>query len=176
MDEKLLLVDLDRCIRCHACEVACKQQNDLPPGPQWTSVVTIDPRWVAGELCMDFVFATCFHCDDPVCASACPDNAIAKRDDGIVLIDEERCKGCSLCVYACPFGAVYINAKKKVAWKCTLCVDRLDHGLEPSCVQHCAGGALQYVTEEELLEIAAGRHKARIGKVCYVSTKWKLSI
>jgi len=176
MRDGLLLIDIDRCIRCYACEIACKEENDLPAGPRWNQVVTIQPRRIGGELYTDFVFTTCVQCEDPVCASVCRSDALSKRDDGIVLVDEARCKGCGFCAHACPLGAIEVHPEKKVAWKCSLCVDRIDHGLLPSCVQHCAGGALQYVTPEELLEITVGRHHARIGKVCYVSTTWKLSV
>lgn len=176
MSEKLLLVDIDRCVRCHSCEVACKQEHDLPIGPRWTEVITIQPRWVTEELCTDFVFTSCVHCAEPLCAYVCPTNAIVKREDGIVVIDEAKCTGCGLCPPACPYGAIHMNPETGVAWKCDFCLDRTDHGLEPSCVQHCVGGALQYVTPKELLELTVGKHKARIGKVCYVSEKWKLSI
>ena len=68
METGILLIDIDRCIRCHACEVACKQENDLPPGPRWNSVVTIEPRTIQRELVTDFVFTACMQCDDPNCA------------------------------------------------------------------------------------------------------------
>ena len=176
MRDRLLLIDIDRCIRCYACELACKQEHDLPAGPRWSQVLTVEPRRIGGELYTDFVFFTCVQCEDPVCACVCPSEAISKREDGIVLVDEARCKGCGFCVHACPFGAIELDPEKKLAWKCSLCFDRTDQDLPPSCVQHCAGGALQYVTEEELREIAAGRHSARIGRVCYLSATWKLSV
>jgi Fe-S-cluster-containing dehydrogenase component len=174
METGTLLIDIDRCIRCFACEVACKQENDLPPGPRAASVVTIEPRTINGELTMDFVFTTCLQCDDPLCRAVCPHGAILKRKDGIVLVDDNTCKGCSYCVYACPFGAIQINQEKRIAWKCSLCTDRLEHGLMPSCVQHCSGGSLQYVTPRELEKATEGRHKVYVGKVCYVSVQWKL--
>jgi Fe-S-cluster-containing dehydrogenase component len=175
MESRLLLVDIDRCIRCHACEVACKQENDLPAGPRWTSVATVGPRLIKGELHQDFVFATCVHCDDPACMAVCSAGAISKSEEGLVLIDEAQCKGCGLCVLACPFGAVHSRPGAKMVWKCNQCADRVEDGAVPSCVQHCAGGALQYVTPEESLFISAGRHTMRLGKVCYLSAKWRLS-
>jgi Fe-S-cluster-containing dehydrogenase component len=174
--EKMLLIDIDRCIRCFACEVACKQENDLPVGYRWNSVVTIEPRRINEELVSDFVFTTCMQCEDPNCALACPEEAITKRKDGIIIIDETLCKGCGQCVHACPFGAIQINPEKKKAWKCSMCIQRLEQDKEPSCVQHCAGGSLQYVTSDELKKATKGRHQAVIGKVCYTSTRWKLNI
>lgn len=175
MEQRILLVDIDRCIRCCACEVACKQENNLPPGPRWNSVVTAGPRLLEGELHQDFVFATCLHCDDPACMAVCPAKAILQKGDGLVVIDEAQCKGCGLCALACPVGAVHLLPDRKTAWKCNQCEVRVENGLRPSCVQHCAGGALQYVTPSEFLAISAGRHTARTGKVCYISTKWRLS-
>ena len=174
MERMTLLVDIDRCIRCYACEVACKQENQLPSGPRWNSLVTVGPRMVKDKLHQDFVFAVCLHCDNPACAAVCTADAISIREDALVLIDEAKCKKCGLCVIACPFGAVYLRPDQKTAWKCDQCIDRVDNGLPPSCVQHCAGGALQYVTQEELRGIGMGRHIANLGKVCYVSAKWKL--
>jgi Fe-S-cluster-containing dehydrogenase component len=101
--------------------------------------------------------------------------AIVKREDGIVIVDNEKCNGCGLCVYACPYGAMSFNELTKVVGKCNLCLERLEYGIEPSCVQHCIGGALRYVTQEDLEETIKGKHTSFIGKVCYASSKWKLA-
>lgn len=143
MSERTMLIDIDRCMRCYACEVACKQENELPAGPRWCRVVTIEPRKIKDQLHMDFVPTMCAQCQEPICSQSCPVNAIRKRADGIVLVDEGRCTGCKLCVYSCPYGAMQFNQEKDKAGKCNLCANRIDSGLEPSCVQHCIGGALQ---------------------------------
>jgi len=175
--EKKMLVILDCCIGCHACEIACRQEHDLSyeTGSKWCRVMTIKPRKVEGRLHLDFFPALCVHCDDPLCLIACPVNAIIKREDGTVLVDEEKCDGCRLCVHACPYGTMFFNEVKKVAGKCDLCLDRVRWGIEPSCVQHCIGNALQYVTEEEMQKITQGKHTVSFGKVCYASSQWKLS-
>jgi len=175
MESGMLLIDIDRCIRCFACEVACKQENDLPPEPRAASVITIEPRTINGELTADFVFTTCVQCDDPLCRAVCPHGAILKRTDDVVIVDKNACKGCGYCIYACPFGAIQINPGTKTAWKCSLCIDRLEYGLAPSCVQHCSGGALQYITTREFDTATKGRHNVYAGKVCYSSTRWRLS-
>ena len=69
------------------------------------------------ELHLDIVPAMCIHCNDPVCSHFCPVGAIRKREDGIVVIDEDKCNGCKLCIYGCPYGAIYFNKEKKVAEK-----------------------------------------------------------
>jgi Fe-S-cluster-containing dehydrogenase component len=171
-----MLIILDCCMGCHACEIACRQENDLvdETSPRWCRVLTIRPRQVRGELHLDYFPAMCVHCDDPLCIRCCPVEAIVKREDGIVVVDHEKCNGCRLCVSACPYGAMTLNEVTNVAGKCNFCLERLGHGIEPSCVQHCVGGALRYVTREDLEEITKGKHASFIGKVCYASSKWKL--
>ena len=176
MSEKILLIDVDKCVGCYACEIACKQEHDLQVGPRWCRVISIGPRNVHGSLHLDSVPTICIQCADPACASFCPVGAIGKREDGIVVIDENACTGCKLCEYGCPYGAIYFDEDKKVAGKCTLCLSRIRDGLEPSCVQNCIGGALQFVTEDELDHIIKGMHRARTDRVCYTSSKWKLSL
>ena len=176
MTEKVLLIDLDNCVNCHACEIACRQEHDLAfeTKSRWCRVITIEPRQVEGELHMDFVPAMCFQCDDPVCAHFCPVGAISRSKDGVVVLDEESCTGCKLCVYGCPYGAMFYNEVKNVAGKCDLCTGRTGHGLEPACVQHCIGGALRFVTRDEFSEITDQGHTLSMGAVCYASSKWKL--
>jgi Fe-S-cluster-containing dehydrogenase component len=174
MKEKLLLIDIDRCVRCFACEVACKQEHSLPPGPRWNSVVTVGPREAEGNLYQDFVFATCVQCAEPACCTVCTAGALSKQEDGLVKVDEARCKKCGLCVLACPHGAIHLRPDTGVAWKCDQCAERVVAGLPPACVQHCVGGSLQYLAESEAAAIAGPRHEARFGKVVYVSSRWKL--
>jgi len=171
-----LLIDIDSCIRCHACEIACRGEHDLSAEASscWCKVVTVGPRRIEGKLHMDFVPILCFHCDNPACLAFCPREAIAKIDDGLVSIDEEVCNGCKLCVYGCPYGCISFNEEKVAAGHCDLCKDRTQAGLEPACVKHCIGGALRFVDREELEERISGRHALFLGRVCYASSKWRL--
>lgn len=173
---RILLVDLDNCVRCYACEVACRQEHDLTfeTKSRWCQVKTIEPRSVKGGLNMDFVPLMCFQCDDPPCAYFCPVNAISKRKDGIVVVNEEVCTGCRLCIYGCPYGMMFYNEVKSIAAKCDLCADRIANGLEPSCVQHCIGGAIQFTTPKEYTDWTQGQYAVTLGKVCFTSSKWKL--
>ena len=88
--------------------------------------------------------------------------------------DEESCTGCRLCVYGCPYGAMFYNEVQNVAGKCDLCAGRAGHGLEPACVQHCIGGALQFVSRDEATTLSTQAHTVSIGSVSYTSSKWKL--
>ncbi len=103
MSDKVLLIDVDQCVKCHACEIACKQEHELNVGPRWMKVSTIRPRWVQQALHADFIPLPCFHCDDPPCIKFCSTGALTKRDDGVVLINkgEERIAPCN---NACPAG------------------------------------------------------------------------
>lgn len=176
LSEKILLIDIDSCVRCYACEIACRQEHDLTfeTASCWCKVKTVGPKRVNGKLHMDFVPLFCFHCDDPVCAALCPNGAISKNDDGLVLIDENTCNGCKLCVYGCPYGCMSFNEIKHTAGHCDLCRERVEAGIEPACVQHCIGGALQCITREELEAIGSGQHTILLGKISYVSSKWIL--
>jgi Fe-S-cluster-containing dehydrogenase component len=176
LSKKFLLIDIDSCVRCHACEIACRQEHDLTveTASCWCRIMTVGPRRVEGKLHMDFVPVTCFQCDDPACAAICPSNAIRKNDDGLVLIDEKVCSGCKVCIGGCPYGCMSFNEVKRVAGHCDLCRERVEAGIEPACVQHCIGGALQLVTAEELRVDTSGQHTVFSGKICYSSGKWKL--
>ena len=136
-----MVVDLRRCVGCRACTVACKSENNVPDGVfrTWLRFEEVGeypdtrPRYLP-------VF--CNHCDNPPCVPVCPVLATYKRDDGLVLIDYEKCIGCGYCIQACPYGARHLNPVQKTADKCTLCVHRLEAGQKPACVTTCIGGAL----------------------------------
>ena len=157
-----LVIDLDTCVGCHACAVACKEWNDggdfgpLPdadaygahPDGVWFNrvhsyAVEQDTPGGKRELTVHFP-RSCLHCETPDCVTVCPTGASYKRaEDGIVLVDEDKCIGCQLCSWACPYGAREFSAVEGVMKKCTLCVDRIyNENLEeserqPACVQAC---------------------------------------
>ncbi len=144
MAQLALLVDNELCFNCKACEVACKQENDIAPGLRWINVISLGPKKAGENLIEEFIPTTCRHCANPPCAAVCPTKAIRKRGDGIVLIDKDLCIGCHLCIVACPFGVIGINPRTKAAEKCTLCMHRVEKGLMPACVQHCEAGAIYF--------------------------------
>ena len=135
--EYALAVDLAACCGCLSCSVACKQEHDLPVGPQWVTVYRNEPRLIEGKLQLRYTVAHCMHCHEPKCLEACPESAITRRADGAVLIDGNRCNGCRMCMEACPFGVIAFNEDEGVAQKCDLCVARLARGKAPACVSAC---------------------------------------
>jgi len=111
------------CIKCKACEAICKNFNDVPEGNFRIKVVTIN-EGTKDELNIPM---PCMHCTDPPCLKVCPMNAISKREDGVVLVDKDKCVGCGYCTYACPFGAPQFQGSgafgtKGKMDKCTFCV------------------------------------------------------
>ena len=134
-----MAIDASRCVGCEACLVACKTENEVPRGEfrlrMRETVVGTFPN-LSGE----FRLEQCFHCEDPPCVPVCPTGATFQTDDGLVLVDPNRCTGCKACVTACPYGMRHITDG---GWtdKCTFCDHRLEAGAMPACVETCPAGA-----------------------------------
>jgi anaerobic dimethyl sulfoxide reductase subunit B (iron-sulfur subunit) len=151
----------DRCVQCHACEVACKSWNNLELGVRWRRVVDF---WEGKfpQVANRTISLSCMHCDQPACAAVCPAGAISKRAEyGIVTVDQQKCTGCRTCATACPFGAPQYGRTGKMQ-KCNMCLDRLGQGKQPSCVETCPGEALQFGTLEDLTALAGKRSGERV--------------
>ncbi len=147
-----LKVDHQHCWGCKTCEVACKQENRTADGVKLVYVTEDGPKIANGKL--DFVYKVnlCTHCNDPLCATACPVEAIAKRPDGIVVLDEEVCTGCRSCLSSCPYGAIAYDDAKGKAQKCNMCYHRIDHGLLPACADNICLAHCIYFGEAEQAE------------------------
>ncbi len=163
------LFDATRCIDCRACMVACSVENQVPMDDTYI--------WVAGQGVMgqypDLKRATmpyhCMHCLEPDCVSACPVGAWSKREDGPVLYDEDKCIGCRYCMNACPFGVPHFDWNRgllggALMHKCTMCVQRLDAGQIPACVQTCPTEALVFGERADLIAEAHARIQAHQGR------------
>ena len=147
--------DQTRCIGCFTCVVACKDWNDVSAGPaSWKRLMTVE-KGQYPDLFVAFLSTACYHCLEPVCVSACPVNAITKRDlDGIVVVDSEACLGkdnCDMCLQACPYDAPQFGAEENAKMqKCHFCLDRLEENKKPACVDACPTLALDAGPIEEL--------------------------
>lgn len=110
-----MVIDLDRCIGCRSCAVACKQHNSQPPGTWWNRVSTPGSNWhqsgvgKAGRLQMSFLPVSCQMCENAPCQKVCPVGATYTDELGVVLVDYERCIGCRYCMSACPYGVRQFN-------------------------------------------------------------------
>jgi formate dehydrogenase iron-sulfur subunit len=168
------IVDIDLCIGCKACEVACKEWNDLPPdhtenfgsyqshkdltATTWDLMRFNEVDLPNGELAWLIRKDSCLHCDDPGCLAACPaPGAIVQYENGIVDFDQTQCIGCQFCVAGCPFDIPRFDSKTKKVYKCTMCVDRVAASLEPACVKACPTGAIKYGTREDLISYGEGK-------------------
>ncbi|MEQ1568348.1 MAG: 4Fe-4S dicluster domain-containing protein [Myxococcota bacterium] len=134
------LVDLDLCMGCKACEVACKSENNVPVG-SWRLRVKYVDSGTYPEARRAFTPMRCNHCSNAPCQRSCPVSALHYLDNGIVNIDKDRCIGCAACVMACPYGSIYMDPETNTADKCTYCAHRVEGGLEPACVVACPTGA-----------------------------------
>ena len=125
-----MVVDLRKCIGCQACTVSCSMENLPPIGQFRTTVLQYEvDRGTDVPPAMVSLPRLCNHCDEPPCVPVCPVQATFQRQDGIVLVDNERCVGCGYCVQACPYDARFINHETQTADKCTFC----EHRLEVAC-------------------------------------------
>ena len=135
------VIDHRRCIGCHACTVACKEENQVPLGTFRTWVKYVE-KGTWPHTRRYFSVLRCNHCDDAPCVTICPTVALYRRADGIVDFDSARCIGCKSCMQGCPYDALYIDPNTNTAAKCHYCAHRLEVGLEPACVIVCPARAI----------------------------------
>ena len=148
MEKKIFDIDLDRCVGCYSCAVACMDQNDLVPddlGFMWRDVESLPYN---GKI--RYASFACMHCDDAPCVMSCPTLAITKNDmTHLVESDKSKCIGCHSCVMSCPFGAPKFDVCGKME-KCNGCAVRVANGLIPACVKVCPTKALKYDSAENI--------------------------
>jgi Fe-S-cluster-containing dehydrogenase component/formate-dependent nitrite reductase membrane component NrfD len=135
------VIDQRKCIGCHACTVACKEENRVPLGAFRTWVKYVE-KGTFPSTRRYFSVLRCNHCDLAPCVTICPTVALYRRPDGIVDFDGERCIGCKSCMQACPYDALYIDPNTNTAAKCHYCAHRLEVGLAPACVIVCPEQAI----------------------------------
>ncbi|MFZ0451639.1 MAG: 4Fe-4S dicluster domain-containing protein, partial [Desulfatiglandaceae bacterium] len=149
---------------CKTCEVACKQENRTPEGVRLIHVSEDGPKLVEGELQFVFRVNTCRHCDDPDCVGVCPEGAVRKRGDGIVVLDEQKCTGCGLCIDECPHDAISFDDDRGVARKCNLCYHRVDYGLLPACADNvCLAHCIYFGDPDEIREEIKAKRTSYVG-------------
>jgi Fe-S-cluster-containing dehydrogenase component/formate-dependent nitrite reductase membrane component NrfD len=135
------VIDQDRCIGCHACTVACKEEHNVPVGVFRTWVKSVE-KGVFPDTRRHFAVLRCNHCDNAPCVEICPTRALFYRPDRIVDFDSSRCIGCKSCMQACPYDAIYLDPETHTAAKCNFCAHRIEQGLEPACVIVCPTQAI----------------------------------
>lgn len=157
----VLVMDLRTCDGCKSCTRACQKGHYLAPDQEWIKVYSM--KATTGETY--FMPRTCMQCEDSPCLRVCPVGASFRADDGVILVDQNRCIGCRMCMAACPYEARYFNwsdppkvprlpmasgptpenpvpQQKGTVGKCTFCSDRIHQGQLPHCVEECPMGVL----------------------------------
>jgi formate dehydrogenase iron-sulfur subunit len=181
MGQKGFFTDTTVCIGCKACEVACKQWNQLPEdgleltgmsydntghlgASTWRHVAFVErpvplPGQTVGLLDFSWLMSSdvCKHCQRAGCLEACPTGAIIRTEFDTVYVQPDVCNGCGYCVTACPFGVIDRREDDGRAWKCTLCYDRIGEGMTPACAKACPTASIQYGDVDELRERARRR-------------------
>lgn len=135
------VIDQNRCIGCHACTVACKEEHNIAVGVNRTWVKYVE-KGVYPDTRRHFAVLRCNHCDDAPCIEICPTVALFRRSDGIVDFDNERCIGCKSCMQACPYDALYIDPDRNTAAKCNFDASRVEMGYKPACEVVCPTQAI----------------------------------
>ena len=162
MTQYAIVTDLNQCVGCLACSVACKVVNNVPVGNFWNKVLRVGPNPKEGgsgqfpDVEMYFLPMQCQHCENPECVKVCPTGASHKLEDGTVQIDKEKCIGCQFCAMACPYGVRYLNEEERVVEKCTLCEQKIAQGELPQCVTQCGGRARFFGDLEQGIETFMG--------------------
>lgn len=154
MNQYGFYINVDSCIGCKVCGMACMEKNDLTPGEKFRRILLSSVgKWEEDE---NGVFApkdvfsygismACNHCSNPACVGACPSGAMTKDDEtGIVSSDPETCIGCGSCTKACPYEVPFVDRETNVSRKCDFCKDELDAGRPPACVGSCSMNALEF--------------------------------
>lgn len=137
---RVIYMDLNRCIFCRACEVACEKEHN---GISNMFVQLVDERYA--------VPMNCRHCETSPCTLVCPTQAVHREGPDAVIVDTMVCIGCKLCSLACPFGMIWPDTFNKVARKCDLCIHRREAGLDPACVATCSARALAFGELDDFL-------------------------
>ncbi len=160
-NKKVFVVDIARCNGCYCCQIACKDEhvgNDWPPyakpqpdtGQFWCRLNEYI-RGTVPKVKLHYVPVPCQHCDNATCLAACPvEGAIYRREDGLVVVDPQKCTGCRECLLSCPYDAIFFNEDLNIVQKCTGCAHLLDSGWTvPRCVDICPTQAIKFGDESE---------------------------
>ena len=156
MEKNIFIFDYNKCVGCHACVVACMNENGFQSPDLWRNIHDSNPNHKP-DLPLFYLSLACNHCDDAPCLKNCPAKAYSRDEKtGAIIHHPEKCIGCQYCTWACPYDAPKFNPKEGIIEKCTFCNHRIEENLKPACANLCPTGALDFVkmefTKEESLE------------------------
>lgn len=139
--DKLIMFDPENCCGCRRCEKICSWTHDKVFSKARARVRTV--KWESEGV---YLPLSCFQCETPFCKAVCPVGAIDKDEMGVVIIDEEKCVNCRLCLQVCPFGMIDFNPVARQVIKCDMCKEL---GYKPQCVEECPAEALRLAPLDE---------------------------
>lgn len=168
---KVFIVDISKCNGCYNCQLVCKDEhvgNDWSPyakpqpdiGHFWMKIQEKTHGQIP-KVKVEYTPTPCMHCDNAPCISAAKENAVYKREDGLVIIDPAKAHGQRNLLEACPYNAIYWNEDLQLPQKCTGCAHLVDQGREPRCVEACPTGALQFGDEDTFSDLIAAAEVIR---------------
>jgi tetrathionate reductase subunit B len=134
-----MVIDSTKCVHCHACTLACQNQNSLAPTENFNRLEERE-QGIFPNYSKRIIPVQCQHCDNPPCVSVCPVGASYKRKDGVVMVNFETCIGCKYCILACPYSVRVVNTAEGYVHKCTFCIEFVEQGQKPACVTTCPMG------------------------------------
>lgn len=150
--EKILIIDVEKCLACKSCEIACAlAHSNSKVLEEAINESPLPQKRVIVESAEEFaVPLQCRHCEDAPCIEICPTGAIHRQSqEGPVIVSEELCIGCKLCMLICPLGVLQIGSQGRAIIKCDMCLERLEAGQQPACVESCPTKALKLVLLED---------------------------
>lgn len=164
---KVFVIDISKCSGCYNCQLACKDEH---AGNDWSPYAKPQPDigqfWIKvhENVCgtipkvkINYMPKLCNHCEKATCVEACQYDAIYRREDGLVVIDPEKCTGCKKCMEECPYDVIYFNDGLNIAQKCTGCAHLLDNGFsQPRCAEACPTDAIHFGDAEDLKDMICG--------------------
>jgi carbon-monoxide dehydrogenase iron sulfur subunit len=164
---KAIVVNIEKCLACKSCEIACALVHSKSKVLEEAVAESPKPqRMVTVEQADEFsVPIQCRHCEAPPCIEICPTGAIQRQNkESPVTVDQDLCIGCKLCMLICPFGVLQIGPEGRAIIKCDMCLERMEKGQEPACVEACPTKALKLVLLQDVIKPkrkAAAKHLAK---------------
>lgn len=173
MPRYAMVIDLQRCVGCGACSIACRNENNVPDGIYWSNKIT-ETSGTFPNVRFHYLPTLCNHCDNAPCVRGCPTKAMHKLDNGITMHDPDKCIGCKYCEFNCPYGVIYFNWKKPHAfWREKTAVIKDVTSSPADMVSKTGGKGTPYYNPERGATLANNRPKGVVEKCTFCDHRLK---